>query len=309
MAYVVTDKYPGGMGIVEGGVLKRIKGMGIVENAALRKVARIWIKTIAGAGPTGWKSFAFQPPTKLVTISGTQAPLDIFTIIGSPTTSVKVEIRVSPGAVWSSASTSTPVLYFSSNLPAGSFTTIDNQASVYGANGPGGDSNRDGQFGSRMDGYPGGSGGPCISLGSNTTIANGAGLIAGGGGGGGGGANVFVRISPGTIAPGGGGAGNAGGNSFGNPGQSATYGEGTGGLGGFFQQDYWGWTGNGGDCGPGVDGEAGADSLSENGGPSSSWAGYGGAGGAAGASVDKNGFTLVFTSGGTAPNLLGDVIP
>jgi hypothetical protein len=311
MGYVVTDKYPGGMGIVEGGVLKRIKGMGIVESAVLRKVGRIWIKTVAGAGTFGWKSFAFQPPTKLVTISGTQTQLDIFTAIGSPTTSVKVEIRISPGTTMYSTTKNTPTIYFSSLLPTGSFTTIDNQANVYGSNGSGGDGNREGRYGSRMNGYSGGSGGKCISLGSNTTIANGAGLIAGGGGGGGGGANVFVINDPGTIAAGGGGAGNPKGesNGGGNDGQTAVYGVGTGGAGIHEDADYEGWSGKGGDCAPGVDGEDGGDSLSENGGPSSGWAGYGGSGGSAGAAVDKNGFTLVFTSGGTAPNVLGDIIP
>jgi hypothetical protein len=222
---------------------------------------------------------------------------------------VKVEIRIVPGTTMYSSSRNTPVIHFSTDLPEGSFTTIDNQANVYGANGPGGDGNRDGQYGSRLNGYAGGYGGPCISLGSNTTIANGAGLIAGGGGGGGGGANVFVKNNPGTIASGAGGAGNAGGySSYGNVGEFATYGAGAGGDGYYIDLDYWGISGDGGDCSPGLDGENGGDSLSENGGPSSSWAGYGGAGGAAGAAVDKNGFTLVFTAGGTAPNLLGAII-
>lgn len=189
-------------------------------------------------------------------------------------------------------------------LPGGSTFTISNLGFFQGKGGNGGTGGNGGA------GTNGAAGGPAISLGMPVTIENGSGFILGGGGGGAGGSFAADACGGGKSAEscdqggggGGGGAGTgAGGTGFGTPANHGNAGtnintSGANGSGGVSRTLT---------C-------CGADTSSEAGGNGGDWGAAGSntaarTGGAAGKAIQTNGHAVIFSSGGSSPNVKGAV--
>ncbi len=269
-------------------------------------------KWVVYAVNTGFNGTAV---TGNITISQNTQNVSVFRLAGSPGVAVNVTVTVAPGVLVTATDPQAYAMDFS-GFVAGSVITLTNNGYIVGRGGNGGEGGAQGKGGSTStsvtQGARGRTGGTAINgpgAGSTLNITNSNGFIWGGGGGGGGG---------GTSAPGsggdsngGGGGGGAGGSLGGDGGNSGVAngnnqgtngGDGTwltsgaNGAGGVGAGSTVGQTGgNGGDWGA-------AGTAGTNGGNT-----VGGGAGAAGKAVNKNGATVNFTSGGTAPNVKGAV--
>jgi hypothetical protein len=117
---------------------------------------------------------------KVLRITSNQTNANLFSLSGSPTTSLRLIAIVSPGVTINSATTSTPSLSIGA-FPSGSQIKLVNYGVIKGTGGNGGTG---ADYGGSAT--AGGAGGTALAVGSAVTIEN-NGTIAGGGGGAGGG--------------------------------------------------------------------------------------------------------------------------
>lgn len=256
--------------------------------------------------------------TRNLTISSNTSDYNIEFVLGGPTGTVHVVLRIDPGVIVSASSVAIPALA-TGDLVVGSTLRIVNNGQIIGMGGIGG---KGGDIDARVptNGDPGTLAGPAMDIRIDTDIVNANGdLFGGGGGGGGGGAgSVLAGGSVPDCHSGGGGGGGAGaavkaGGARGNATNCTFLTNGSAGLpstptaagsGGAGAPPHSGCTtGNGGAGGEyGQAGQLGADSVGCT--DSSS---LGGAGGVAGKACELNGNTLTFISGNNPSQVKGDV--
>jgi hypothetical protein len=116
---------------------------------------------------------------KVVYIAANAINANLFAVVGSPTTAVRLKVIINPGVTIYSSSATIPALTISGFNPGSEILLINNGA-IYGAGGNGGSGST---YGVGFVNFPQ-SGGTAINCGSYVTIRN-NGVIAGGGGGGG----------------------------------------------------------------------------------------------------------------------------
>lgn len=137
------------------------------------------------------------------------AGINLYTLVGSPTSKITLKATINAGVTISSSNTASPALSIG-QFPAGSQIYLINNGTIVGAGGAGG---LGGVYGVR-GGVAGSNGGIGINADFAVNITN-NGTIAGGGGGGGGGGVTRYNYTSGkstytAYAPGGGGGGGAG---------------------------------------------------------------------------------------------------
>jgi hypothetical protein len=165
---------------------------------------------------------------KVIYIAANTTNVNLFTLVGSPTSPIRLKVIINSGITVSSTARTIPALQVG-NFPTGSQVLITNLGTIAGSGGTGG-------AGASYSGATAGSasvglsGGTAVYADTAVTIDNTSGAIyAGGGGGGGAAATVFTAGSKGyyTVyyvagSGGGGGAGTVGGTG-GAGGTGATY--------------------------------------------------------------------------------------
>lgn len=258
--------------------------------------------------------------TNITLPGGSFVDLDLFALAGSPGGAVTVNFTVPAGVVVRATSSATPALDLS-GFTAGSTINLINGGYILGYGGDGGQGAEGGQSGSTLtdwsnggDGAPGGPAILGVGTGVTLNIANG-GFIWGGGGGGGGGGAKFGSSS--NAGNGGGGGGGAGGGRGGRGGLSGAI------VGHNGVRGTSGGSGKNGAAGTGGASGASAGATAGVGGGGGTWGAAGtagtaassgsveavpGGGGAAGNAVSLNGGAATFSSGGTAPNVMGAIV-
>lgn len=248
------------------------------------------------------------------TITENTMGVRLYTLVGSPSSSVNVSVTINPGVVLYSPSTSDYALDVTGFKP-GSVINLINNGYILGKGGNGGAGGSSGGGGASTTqilagarGRPGGGAINGPSSGTTLNITNNGYIWGGGGGGGGGGCNA----SSGTWNSNGGGGGAGAGGALGGDGGLADAGEGT------ISTHNGGDSNSSSQSGQGAGGAGGGSETGESGGDGGTWGSdgddgtngtqsQGGAGGAGGAAVSNNSGTVNFVAGGSSPNVLGSI--
>jgi hypothetical protein len=283
------------------GVIQVIESMQIIDKDDTEKdIETFWVNIGPSGASAVWESVTFG--YNVLTITETEAPVDLATYIPSGGFPFKLQVVVAAGALMTT-DVGQYAFYSSQAFPANSDIKFIINGQIHGKNGAGG---RGGGYavGTAVPPQEGTIGADCISLPCDADIALGTNgeLYSGGGGGGGAGGGGF-QLPAGPVYGGGGGGGNPGG--FGgvsdtNPGHNGTSAETGATLGGAALGISPNFGGRGGACeGPGLpghDGGPGSDGLDIF---------LGKDGGPAGFSVKKNGFNLTFDAGDIGTKIRG----
>lgn len=261
--------------------------------------------------------------TTVATVTGSNGPIHVHTLLGSPSGAQNVTFTIEEGAVIISPDTATPALDFD-GFDSSTVITLVNRGHILGHGGDGGMGARfydvsDGQVNGHR-GTAGRAGGSALrgpGTGCTFNIDNAGGFIWGGGGGGGGGGVSADAGSAGNIAAGGGGGGGAGGGRGGNavgpqtgsgsvsPTEGAQGGTGPAGTFGAAGTGDETGTATGGDGGAG--GDWGANGAAGTGPTAQGIDVAAGGAGTAGLAIDQNGGTANVTAGSGSPNVEGAI--